>query len=580
MANMKLSTDKAIYKPSDNVELTTILDKNNGKLIVRVYDREKKITENTYLCKNRSFMPILIKLPNKDNKQYLIKVQNATTKDVDYIAVNVASNPDAFAVMGFVSKYSVFNSKENEKLINKLARLHINTLQYYDYMEDHGTPVRLDKNGKVAEQWKDLFKRVNRRDVIADLIKQAKNKNMLNMAYHLLNGTSYALKSKNFENDIPYEKDGFTSDMMLFENDKERTVAINGLDSADEKTKQKHARYDIALTDYTNLEYQKLLKTKLHDVLKAFDFDGFHIDSLGESHGKLKKNNAPFTSEEQKKGFKTFLDNMKYEFYNKRLGFNAVGAFGQEEVAPSAVSYLYSELWPKAEAGEVNAYNTYNDIFNSIKKQTLLADKNKSIIIPAYMNKGNSWNENKYFNNASVVLMNLVIMCAGATHLEMGEHMLCAPYFADDKGLIKPDLEDYIVKQYDFMVAYHNLLRGGEFTEGNTWIYGRDYSCNQIKTNRISTIEKTSGSTVSLSLINTVNLNSDDWRDDAKKREFAKPIEDVRVGFSDKVKLAENFAWYASVENPEPTRVALDKNRSFSLPQLDKHVTIWVNIKP
>lgn len=401
------------------------------------------------------------------------------------------------------------------------------------------------------------------------------------MAYHLLNGKSYALKSKNFEEDISYANDGFTEDMMLREQD--WTIAINGINSADEKTGQKYARYDIALTDYTNKDYQELLKQKLGDVLKVFDFDGFHIDTLGEFHNKQKADGSAFTSEEQTTGFKTFLDNIKTTFHNQRLGFNAVAAFGQDEVTPSAVSYLYSELWTQKTP-------TYDAIFQEVKKQVEVSEGKKSIIIPAYMNKEADWKKNPYFNDASVTLMNLVTMCAGATRLEMGEHMLCHEYFPNTNGIMTDELKDYIVKQYDFMVAYHGLLKGNNFrwngqrftnfTQGSAWIKSHPFVTNQIDTNKISLIEKTNASTLSLNLINTLQLNGDDWRDDGKNRKFAEPLQDVKVCLSSQLKLTENVVWYATVEDPLPRSIPLNADRSFVIPKkLDKHMTIWVNIE-
>jgi dextranase len=58
-----------------------------------------------------------------------------------------------------------------------------------------------------------------------------------------------------------------------------------------------------------------------------------------------------------------------------------------------------------------------------------------------------------------------VMFGIGASHLELGDHMLCHEYFPNTDLRMSEALRQSIVRYYDFLVAYEQLLRGTGITE-------------------------------------------------------------------------------------------------------------------
>jgi len=548
---LEIETDKAIYKPSDVVNFSVSVKGNKGKLKVTYYNRGNIVT-TTFVAYETNVAQWSWRLPDGDKEQYLIKVENITNKhdETDYIGINVASNNKYFPIMGFLGDYNNFNPLEQKKIMDNLKRHHINYVQYYDYFHDHDRPVWVGDHGEVAEFWDDLARRHSRRDVIQEYISLGKKYGMLNMAYGLINGVSFN-----------EEKDGFTKEMFLFNHagGNMADIAVNPL--------KPWGRYDIYLANFLKNSYKTLAFSRMDDVFGALGFDGWHIDTLGapgdkyEANGNIIKNDY-FSSV----GYPSFINDARNHFGNKRMSFNAVGMFGQENVVKTDVDFIYSELWPQT------GTPTYKDLVHDAIMQ-LQYDDEKSLIIPAYMNKEHDWanDSDKSFNTPSVVIIDNLIMATGATHLELGEHMLCSEYFPNHTAYMKDDLKEYIRKQYDFMVAYHKMLDIRNFTD-NTTIQNYDVAKNDFDSNKLTVIEKTSDSFCVASIVNTKGLNGNDWRDDDKKRQYAEPVRNVKFGFGS---IPVRQAYYATVEDPEPKKVTLDSTGSFVIDTVDKYVLVW-----
>ena len=98
----------------------------------------------------------------------------------------------------------------------------------------------------------------------------------------------------------------------------------------------------------------------------------------------------------------------------------------------------------------------------------------RGTVIAAYMNYDAPKSEN--FNRPSINYVNAVLMSAGASHLELGDTgMLSSEYYPGNSMQITGRLEQDLRRQYDFLVAYENLLRGTGLTEvrDETFVDGR-----------------------------------------------------------------------------------------------------------
>lgn len=548
---LSIETDKAVYKPADNVDFTVNVAGNMGKLAISYLKRGDIVGTNTVEYRS-NVVKWSWRVPSDDREQYLVKIENITNqnKTVDYIALNVASDNKYFPIMGFLGDYGFYDPATQKKILDDLKRHHINYIQYYDYFHDHDRPVWVGEHGEVSEFWQDLARRKSRRDTIQEYVRLGKKYGMLNMAYGLINGVSFN-----------EEKDGFTKDMFLFNKPGGNMydVAVNPL--------KPWGRYDIYLANFIKNNYKQLAFSRMDDVFGAIGFDGWHIDTLGAPGDKYedtgnKIRNDYFASV----GYPAFIRDAKSHFGDKRLSFNAVGMFGQESVAGTDVDFIYSELWPQT------GTPTYDKLVQDAINQ-LQYDDEKSLIIPAYMNKEHEWanDSDKSFNTPSVEIIDNLIMATGATHLELGEHMLCSEYFPNHTAYMKDDLKEYIKKQYDFMVAYHKLFDIRQFTN-NTNVLNFDVSKNSVDINKLTVIEKTNDSFCVASIINTKGLNGNDWRDDDKKRQFAQPVSGVKFSFGS---IPVRQAYYATIESPEPKPIALDSTNSFTIDTLDQYVLVW-----
>jgi dextranase len=250
----------------------------------------------------------------------------------------------------------------------------------------------------------------------------------------------------------------------------------------------------------------------------------------------------------------------------KKLVMNAVNQYGQQgNIAASPVDFLYTEVWPQNE--------NYNDLFTIIQNNNTWSGNTKKTVLAAYMNY-NAANNPGYFNTPGVLLADAVIFALGGAHIELGEHMLGKEYFPNSNLQMKPDLQKALVRYYDFLTAYQNLLRDGgslndpfirssdtKFTvrnwpvqSGTITLKGRDLGTKQV--------------------INFINfINSDDyWRDTDGTKGIPGTCLNVPLTWTLLSKTVKKM-WYASpdINNGLPQQLAFTQNGTtvkFTLPVL------------
>lgn len=550
-----LETDKALYNPSDIVLFSAQVKANVGKLKIEYFNREKLVYTD-YIAYQNGPIEWRWQTPNVDKEQYAVRVTNITDSGTDYqtIAINVATDTKYLPIMGFLSKYGNITVTEQEQVIKQLNRLHINYLQYYDFGEEHARPVWVGEHNQTAEYWTDLAYRPTRRRIIQHYIELAKLRGMQNMAYALINGNS-----------IKAEVDGITYTMFLYDK-----PTGNIADISVNKLPHPWAKYDIYLMNFLQNEYKKIFFDRMNDVFMSLDFDGWHIDTLGDFGDKYEQNKHVIKSDYfASVGYPAYINQAHAKFPTKRLGLNAVAEYGQQYVASTPTDYLYSELWPFKTS-------TYQSIYQACVEQMAM-NPNKGLIVPAYMNKDADWNKQNTFNTPSVEIMNNIVMATGATRLEMGEHMLCSEYFPNTDGHMKDNLQAYIQHYYDFVVAYHNLLNIRQYTD-NINVTNVPMVKNKIDITKLSLIEKSNNHYAAVSILNTKGLNGDDWRDDARKRQFASSIPNVTISFSSNLNVKNGQAYYATIEDPIPKSLALNRQNQVTVPKLDQYALVWCEL--
>jgi dextranase len=149
-------------------------------------------------------------------------------------------------------------------------------------------------------------------------------------------------------------------------------------------------------------------------------------------------------------GYASFINAMKKAHPDKRLVFNAVSSYGSNRIAATGnVDFCYNEVWSSEEQ--------FSDLYTIIKTNDMNSNHTLKSIFAAYMNYECS---NREFNIPGVLLTDAVIFALGGAHLELGDHMLCREYFPSQEVKMSQALKTLIVRYYDFMTAYQNLLRG------------------------------------------------------------------------------------------------------------------------
>jgi len=177
-----------------------------------------------------------------------------------------------------------------------------------------------------------------------------------------------------------------------------------------------------------------------------------------------------------------------------------------EQIAQGEVDFFYNEVWGDAPR--------LADLSRILENNRQL-NRERATVFAAYMNY-NVADGKGYFNTPGVLLTDAVMFALGASHLELGEHMLCKEYFPNNNLQMKPELETAMIAYYDFLVAYQNLLRdGGDFcpvevspAEGTTKYadWPPQYGC-------VTALGKDLGQSLVLHLLNTSNADKLDWRD-------------------------------------------------------------------
>lgn len=475
-----LQTDKVIYKVGEPV-LFSFENTFTKSLRVRYWHLDKIMEEHELSGTRWKWNP-----PVVDFTGYLVELyQKSGFKDsvIASIGVDVSSDWSHFPRYGFLSKYGQLPVTTIDSVIGFLNRCHINGLQFYDWQNKHHQPLAgtVDAPGT---QWKDIANRDTYLKTVRDYISAAHRRNIKCMFYNLIYG---ALKDASPD-----------------------SVSKTWYDYTDDQHLEKEAFHlpdwfvsDIFLMDPSNSGWQKYLASQNKKVYQVFDFDGYHVDQVGDRDKPLYNYNGQQI--DMPASFLPFMLAMKKFSPDKALVMNSCNNYGQAGLAKSPINFLYTEVWPPNDL--------YSDLSNIIKENDQLSKGNKRTVLAAYMDYKLS-DSAGYFSTPGILYTDAVIFAFGATHLELGEHMLGREYFPSDKLIMNDDLKRALIRYYDFQTAYENLL-----TKNGNWNHPVIYS-KQLKlkswpsgTGEVAVIGKEENNRQIIHLINFNQAGSMEWRD-------------------------------------------------------------------
>lgn len=475
-----METDKACYVPGETVTFT-VNERVDGQVFIRYRYLDKVLAETPLNGKVWSWTP-----PATDYKGYMVDVYRKQGREeytLGSIAVDVSSDWKKFPRYGFLSHYSSVTPEQIKRNIAALNRYHINGVQYQDWHYKHHRPLAGSVD-EPAPAWTDIANRKVEKGIVDGYIAETHKYGMKSIFYNLCFGV---LKDA--------EQDGVLPQWFLYK-DKECRERDRHPLPGDWKS-------DIYLVNPENAEWQKYLVNENTKVYHTFAFDGYQIDQLG-SRGTVYDSHGDEV--DLPSGYLSFIRAMKQAHPDKRLVMNAVSEFGQDQIAQGEIDCFYNEVWGDAPK--------YTDLVRILENNRRLNDK-LGTIFAAYMNY-NVADREGYFNTPGILLTDAVMFAFGASHLELGEHMLGKEYFPNNNLKMKAELETALIHYYDFLVAYQNLLRdGGDFNSV-------ELNCDNGKMRvaawpprygNVSVIGKKLDNYQLVHLINLSQAVDQDWRD-------------------------------------------------------------------
>ncbi len=310
-----LKTDMARYAPGQAVLLAS--DQNLNNLTIRYKHLSEVIGEEALSGNTWSWTP-----PPSDFQGYLVEIIQSHSGEENIlgtVGVDVSSDWTRFPRYGFLSSFGNIPMNEITTVVENLKDFHINGLQFYDWHYKHHLPVKIE-NGQPAASWMDIIGRTNHRKTVVDYIHAARQKNIASMFYNLLYGMW-----------DDFESDGASREWLIYNDPNQQQINKHDLPASWQS--------DILVTYPGNGAWQKYIFEKTQLIYDHYDFDGWHLDQLGD-RGQVYNFHGQAIS--LVSSFKPFLQKLKATFPDKKMVLNAVNQFGQTQILDSEVDFAYS----------------------------------------------------------------------------------------------------------------------------------------------------------------------------------------------------------------------------------------------
>ena len=554
--SMDLTTDRACYSPGQVVTFTASSIPSGARVCYRF---GANVVEDVALAEVATGNTWTWTPPKDDFKGYLAEIYTTNGDNrniIGTIAVDVSSNWKRFPRYGFVADFEENGNSaaKQERIVKEMAylnRLHINGVQFQDWHWMHHKPVKFNADGSLAEWYHDVSNRWIGVKHIKSYIAEQHKYGMKSIFYNLCYG---AWKDA--------YKDGVKPEWGLFKKDGSGNYYqdFHGLPDS--------WASNLYLQDPNNAEWQAYLIERNKEVYDNFDFDGYQIDQLGWRGDQLYDYNH--NSVNLTEGYGKFIYAVKNAHPGKSLIMNVIGGYGAEPVATKDVDFCYDELW-----GDKASFAA---LFNTIQTNDGYSNHTHPTVFAAYMNydkAGNPTYEGQYLNTPGVLLTDAVMFALGGAHLEMGDHMLTREYFPAAPLKMSDELRAAMIRYYDFLTAYQNLLRG----ETSSAAYSAEVSSANYKIcawppqeYSITTFAKRNGEREIIHFINLLNTNDLSWRDVNGTRPAPEKKTNVTVTVKSKRKVSK--VWVASPDSHGGAVVELSftqngEDVTFTLPSLE-----------
>ncbi len=535
---MVCRTEKSMYAPGETaVVCLENLPAEATALRARLYSLERCVWDWQLPASKR----FPLSLPDADGRGYALEVealdeqQNVLTSA--FTAVDISSSWTKFPRYGYVWDFTP--SADAESKADEMARYHLNGVQFYDWQYRHHRPLADDLSG-----WRDWSGRWISGDTVRAYLRAAHDRGMACMAYNMI----YAANETYLT-----DGSGVQADWRL--------VRANGADF----TCDMDAKLGpVGVLQYFNLlnpDWQSYIFAQENRVFEAFDFDGWHGDTIGENGPMRTADGGPLGYDADgkpiylvKDGYTAFLNAAKAAIGDKYLAFNPVGAQGIENVNVSAVDVLYTEFWPWDRNANGRLYDDYYTLHRAILGACEQSG-GKSLIVAAYVNYRNP---KAAFNPATVRMLDCVVFASGGSRIELGNggNMLSDEYFpADGKKRMDDGLRSAVGRLYDFLVAYENLLRDGQRPVSRIVRLENLPVSTDGRSDTVWCFAKADSSTEIYHFLNLTGTD-DGWRDEEQTKKPPIAHENVKTRLYTDYPVRE--VWLASPDGESPLPLPLE----------------------
>lgn len=535
---MVCRTEKSMYAPGETATVCLEgLPAEATALRARLYSLERCVWDWQLPASKR----FPLSLPDADGRGYALEIealdeeQNVLTSA--FTAVDVSSSWTKFPRYGYVWDFTP--SADAESKADEMARYHLNGVQFYDWQYRHHRPLADDLSG-----WRDWSGRWISGDTVRAYLRAAHDRGMACMAYNMI----YAANETYLT-----DGSGVQADWRL--------VRANGADF----TCDMDAKLGpVGVLQYFNLlnpDWQSYIFAQENRVFEAFDFDGWHGDTIGENGPMRTADGGPLGYDADgkpiylvKDGYTAFLNAAKAAIGDKYLAFNPVGAQGIENVNVSAVDVLYTEFWPWDRNANGRLYDDYYTLHRAILGACEQSG-GKSLIVAAYVNYRNP---KAAFNPATVRMLDCVVFASGGSRIELGNggNMLSDEYFpADGKKRMDDGLRSAVGRLYDFLVVYENLLRDGQRPVSRTVRLENLPVSTDGRSDTVWCFAKADSSTEIYHFLNLTGTD-DGWRDEEQTKKPPIAHENVKTRLYTDYPVRE--VWLASPDGESPLPLPLE----------------------
>jgi dextranase len=516
----KLDSDKARYAPGEIAHFDIRIDnraseaQHYGRLIITLQDCGRAVMSKAVSVhigpKTEETVTVALRPPTEDFRGYRVEARLIDDQGHEMAegasALDVSSDWSRFPRYGYLSHFG--DDVPVAQWIGELNRYHINGLQFYDVQYKHHLPL---KPGNPTE-WPDVANRTIHRNTVYAFLEAAKLRNMTSMVYN----ASYAAFADAFS-------DGSGVQLQW----------AAWPDPAGPRTADTVKSFPLPVgwatprllyMNQQSAAWQKYLFARMAELLRAFPYDGWQIDTYGDA-GAWDWNG---TAIDYTSGFPAFA-NTAHKALHKRVVLNTVSGRGAVATAASHTDFVYSELWPEDHA-------TYASI-STFADEIHAARPDRAIVFAAYLHSGLAVRPAEHggstvFNVPGVLLADAVIFASGAAHIELGDggRMLSRPYFPDDSVIaVSKELQRKLVDYYDFQVAYENYLRGGVVRDPFPVRLEGVRQTEIGNAGAVWTIERKNANCSMVHLINFSGLRSNEWQDAAANYAVPPVLHDIHL---------------------------------------------------